>query len=100
MGCCGQKRSAAASAGGSVAKSMPAPQSTQAVKPETGSPAIRDPGPGAVVLRYLERSRVLVPGPVSGRHYEFSQARPLQPVDPRDAELLLATGFFARATRL
>lgn len=62
--------------------------------------AASSPGAGAapgVRLRYLERSPVLVRGPVTGRQYEFSGSRPVQRVDGRDAEALLRTGFFRRA---
>ncbi len=48
----------------------------------------------AVTLRYLENSPIRVPGPVTGRQYEFSGARPVQAVDRRDAVALLRTRFF------
>lgn len=51
----------------------------------------------AVMLHYLERSPILVQGPVTGRPYEFSGARPDQSVDVRDAEALLRTRFFRKA---
>lgn len=50
----------------------------------------------AVMLHYLERSPILVQGPVTGRPYEFSGARPDQSVDVRDAEALLRTRFFRK----
>jgi hypothetical protein len=50
-----------------------------------------------VTLRYLERSRILVRGPASGRQYEFSADRAVQHVDGRDAPALLETRFFRRA---
>jgi hypothetical protein len=50
-----------------------------------------------VCLRYLETTRVLVKGPASGRHYEFSGNMPVQAVDARDAGALLGTRFFRRA---
>ncbi len=48
-------------------------------------------------LRYVEQAPVFVRGPVSGRRYEFSGARPIQSVDARDAEALLRIRFFKRA---
>ncbi|KAB2834153.1 MAG: hypothetical protein F9K48_06855 [Candidatus Brocadia sp.] len=50
----------------------------------------------AVMLHYLERSPILVQGPVTGRPYEFSGSRPDQSVDVRDAEALLRTRFFRK----
>jgi hypothetical protein len=49
-----------------------------------------------VTLRYLERSPILVRGSLTGRHYQFSDATPVQAVDPRNATALLRTGFFRR----
>jgi hypothetical protein len=50
-----------------------------------------------VALHYLERSRILVRGPASGRQYEFSAQHPVQQVDSRDVPALLGTRFFRRA---
>lgn len=50
----------------------------------------------SVSLRYLERSPILVRGPITGRHYQFSAAQPVQPVDSRDADALVRTRFFRR----
>ena len=47
-------------------------------------------------LRYLQQSPIRVGGPVTGKHYDFSGAQPVMPVESRDAEALLRTGFFAR----
>jgi hypothetical protein len=55
------------------------------------------PGGRGVVLRYRERARVLVRGPVTGRPYEFSAEQPTQSVEARDAEALLRTRHFVRA---
>jgi hypothetical protein len=49
-----------------------------------------------VSVRYLENSPIRVRGPVTGQQYEFSGSRPVQPVDARDASLLLQTRFFRR----
>jgi hypothetical protein len=49
------------------------------------------------VLRYRERARILVRGPVSGRAYEFSPQQPTQSIEPGDADVLMRTGRFLRA---
>ena len=51
----------------------------------------------SVNIRYLEQSPIRVRGTVSGRHYDFSGAHPIQSVDDRDASWLLNTRFFRRA---
>jgi len=63
------------------------------------SGAIPDAMPGSrrVILRYRERARVMVRGPVTGQSYEFSAVQPTQSVDTRDAEVLLLTRYFIRA---
>jgi hypothetical protein len=48
-------------------------------------------------LHYLKNSPVRVRGMVSGKHYEFSNSRPAQPVDRRDLPGLLRTGLFRQA---
>ncbi len=99
MGCCGQKRA--------DLKSAPSPTTTPAVTPPL--PSSRQlpstglqtqgwtvPAYSSVTLQYLENSPIVVRGPVTGRQYEFSGARPVQSVDARDAEALLRTRFFRR----
>lgn len=83
MGCCGKSRSQHSGA-------LPAPPA------QARAWTVPD-GAHSVVLRYRERARVLVRGPVTGRAYEFSAGQPTQPVDARDAELLLRTRHFTRA---
>ena len=93
MGCCGQSRN-------ELQVAMPA-----ALRPAWPMPAVQGPdapaatagGARAVVLRYRERARVLVRGPVTGQAYAFSAGQPTQPVDARDAEALLRTRHFVRA---
>ena len=86
MGCCGQKRTALASA---VRTAVP-----PATPPARNSapPA----APGLVALRYLASSRILARGPATGQTYEFSGAQPVRAVDPGDAEVLLRTRHFRR----
>jgi len=52
---------------------------------------------GAVSLRYLARSAVVVRGPVTGMQYRFSGAEPVQRVARADRDALLRTGHFAMA---
>jgi hypothetical protein len=54
------------------------------------------PACAAVRLRYSQRAHILVQGPVTGRHYEFSGESPEQAVEARDAVPLERTGFFQR----
>lgn len=51
----------------------------------------------SISVRYRENSPIRVRGTVSGRHYVFSNSRPVQLVDARDAASLLSTRFFRRA---
>jgi len=50
------------------------------------------------MVRYLESSPIRVQGPVTGRLYEFSSQRPVQPVERGDADALTRTRFFRRAS--
>ena len=107
MGCCGQKRSqspAAVSTALHPAWPVPAVRTVQG--PDSpAAVAVAGAGRGLsgalagrrVMLRYREPGRVLVRGPVTGRPYEFSAARPTQWVEARDAEALLSTRRFMRA---
>lgn len=104
MGCCGQKRSQPPGAVRSTPRTAwPVPAVHGLNRPAgvavTGAGADM---PGAlagrrgVVLRYREPGHVLVRGPVTGRTYEFSAARPTQAVEARDAEALLRSRRFGR----
>lgn len=53
-------------------------------------------GQGAVTLKYVEDSPILVRGSTTGRHYQFSGVSPVQEVDARDAVAILRTGYFRR----
>lgn len=85
MSCCGQRRSAAAMPLAATRPAWPAPSMAHSH------------GTRTVVLRYRERARVLVRGPVTGQAYEFSADRPAQAVEVRDAEAMLRTARFVRA---
>ena len=73
MACCGQRR-------------------TDSIN--NSSQPVNEHGP--VMLKYLERSPIMVRGSTTGRHYQFSGSSPVQVVDGRDAAALLRTGFFRR----
>jgi hypothetical protein len=45
-------------------------------------------------LRYVRSAPLCVTGEVSGRLYEFSGARPIKTIDPRDLFQLLIMGYF------
>lgn len=49
---------------------------------------------GALGLRYLARSPIIVRGPATGIEYRFSAARPVQQVARADRDALLRTGHF------
>lgn len=79
MSCCGQKR----------AELMSTP------------PTAAEPGPGQsvhgfVLIQYLERSPLVVEGPVTGKRYTFSGPNAVQAVSPMDAETMERTRFFRR----
>jgi hypothetical protein len=86
MSCCGQMRSRASAAPHAMAASA----GIATIGPSVGRSR------GEVPLRYRDRAPILVRGPVTGRSYIFSGARPTL-VAPRDADLMLATRSFARA---
>ena len=105
MGCCGQKRAAL--------RSAPLPTVTRPspnLRTATSQPSIAGrqltvhtqsaqplPSHSSVALRYTETSPILVRGPASGRHYQFSGSNPVQAVDARDVAALLRTGFFSQS---
>jgi hypothetical protein len=94
--CCGQKRMAMRSAPAVVPKTVGVRQEASRVSSSLPQhhPAA-DPQPRSPVsLRYLETSPIRVHGPVTGRLYEFSGARPVQMVEAGDAAALARTRFF------
>ena len=111
MACCGQKREALTQlstvthprSAQPTAATTPA-RFTSFADPRPTPPAIA-PRPagvapfaapfGAVGLRYLARSPIVVRGPVSGIEYRFSAAQPVQRVARTDREALLRTGYFS-----
>jgi hypothetical protein len=49
-----------------------------------------------LAVRYVERSRLVVRGPATGRQYEFTLDKPTQMVAAQDADALLRTRYFVR----
>ncbi len=94
--CCGDKRTIITRQATGQPAPPERPASVNRGRPNSGAP--HEPAAWSMVkLRYLERSPVRVRGPVTGKHYDFSAADPIAPVEARDAEPLLRTRFFARA---
>jgi hypothetical protein len=104
MGCCGQKRAAFTSAPAAAVtrpsqnqpaatSQPPIPGQQVAAHTQSAQPL---PANSSVALRYTETSPILVRGPASGRHYQFSGSNPVQAVDGRDVAALLRTAFFRR----
>jgi len=80
----------------SATTSQGASISSTPIPNRTVSPARSAVG-SSVAIRYLQRPRILVLGPVSGKQYEFSVGSAIQVVDSRDVAGLLRTGFFSRS---
>ncbi|MBR0670487.1 hypothetical protein [Neoroseomonas soli] len=51
---------------------------------------------GAVSLRYLARTAIIVRGPATGTEYRFSGVQPVQRVARADHDALLRTGHFVQ----
>ena len=115
MACCGQKREALTQSSTvthpkrvqPTAATTPARFASFAdARPVPPAMALRQAGAasvgasvgapfGAINLRYLARSPIVVRGPVSGIEYRFSAAQPVQRVARADREALLRTGHFS-----
>jgi len=95
MGCCGRAR---ANLGVSRA-AIASPQTTVAGssrQPGLNQPVLRKLDTTEVTprLRYLGQASIVVHGPVTGQRYAFSAANPVQPVDLRDAGILVRSDYF------
>jgi hypothetical protein len=95
MGCCGKNRTVLNESATPVIP--PAQRQRPNVYPANARARTIRPMAATVSVRYLERSSVVVHGPVSGRRYAFSAANPVQPVDARDAGAFWHSRFFCRA---
>ena len=80
--CCGQKREALRNSAAAGTTSPAAAEGNGAAKA------------APMNLYYLRNVPVRLRGSATGRPYDFSSARPVQAVDPRDAVALLRTRFF------
>jgi hypothetical protein len=103
MSCCGQHRDALRAPVSAVHPSSMASPLNNAFQPALAAhgsmwnPASVALAGRGVQLRYRERAAVRVRGPVTGRSYEFSPARPVHAVDARDVDAMLRTRLFLRA---
>ena len=104
MSCCGQKRDAIADGARptnlvSSDRRGPAPSSAGSALPRApgrfDAPALPDRNLG-VTLRSRQRAALAVRGSATGKRYLFAGHGSTQAVDHRDAEALVATGWFER----
>jgi hypothetical protein len=98
MGCCGKLRTTV-SPETAVSSAAPryTPASFTAAAASVKQPSAAPPDPtAAVTLRCRHRGSTVVQGPITGKRYSFSGGGSMQAVDRRDAEALLASGFFDR----
>ena len=93
MPCCGQNRATLQT--NQTVAARPFPATVPVPAPTTPPPVTK--GAPAPRLRYKQSGHVVVRGPKTGWSYEFSTAKPVQPVEARDAQLLIATGLFEPA---
>ena len=92
--CCGKSRAEWRQLGaGKRAESKPVEDSPPSRVRAVALPAQAD----SVLVRYTEHRHVMVRGPLTARHYEFSGANPVRSVDARDATALLQARYFRRA---
>ena len=97
MGCCGHKRDGLRSTLQPSPSHAPAHGNTPGIDRRGARAAATPPlGHAVVAVRYVERSRLVVRGPATGRQYEFSAAKPTQIVAAHDADALLRTRYFVR----
>jgi len=93
--CCGQTRDAYRAA--EPAPYLPPPPTRAPSPAAVEAPGVQGGEPAVVRLRFNERARVRVRGPVSGADYVFSGSEPVRAVHAGDVEGLLRTGYFSRA---
>ena len=89
--CCGGKRSTIRPLP-PLRTREPSPRDLQA---PSSPPVVAETIDGLATLRYLREEAIRVVGPVTGRAYTFSGARPVQWVDPRDARMLGRSAIFS-----
>ena len=67
---------------------------SEPVRTEKGIVSAPELSSAQLSLRYVRSAPLCVTGEVSGRLYEFSGARPIKTIDPRDLFQLLIMGYF------
>ena len=75
MACCGQRRA-------------------EAVRQVSPDERLMNASAPTADLRFTQNSAVLVRGPITGRHYQFTDGACGHPIDARDAAILLKSGYF------
>jgi hypothetical protein len=91
MGCCGQRRAAAAT---------PAPQASERLNHfALPIPVVKPTAPvnKKSALRYIGLAPLSLRGPRSGRAYYFAKANDAESVDEQDIDAMLRTQLFVRA---
>ena len=78
MGCCGQGRAA-----------LVMGRATEQPRPVRSAAGVR--------IEFTQPTSVLIRGPATGRHYQFHAGARTQQVDPRDAAMLVKSGYFRLA---
>jgi len=94
MGCCGKARANLGVSRAAMARTMPPASGAGGTTAVTMRPRALAAGDGALGLRYVGQSDIVVRGPLTGKSYAFSQRDPVSSVDRRDAEILLRTRYF------
>ncbi len=97
MSCCGGKRAAFKSIPSPVTRpavEQPSPNDKQEFQSQQVPTTTSASSFTSMAITYVEKSPILVRGPVTGQTYRFSAANPIQSVDVRDAAVLLRTRFF------
>jgi hypothetical protein len=98
MSCCGDRRRTLTQSPARPAQPS-APKPTVARTIASASPALgaSSAAHAPVLLRYAGGADIVARGPVTNKAYAFSNVRPIQPVDARDAPILLRSPVFGRA---
>lgn len=92
MTCCGQGRTALRASQAAA----PKPSGARLAAARSGHAFIAALPNAVALVRYLGAAPIVVRGAVSGRAYQFSTGRTVQPVDARDVAGLLKKGIFRR----
>jgi hypothetical protein len=93
MTCCGQGRANLRTSQAAIPKS---PGARPAAVVGFGRAIVAAAQKPVAMVRYIGAAPIVVHGAVSGRTYQFTAARSVQPVDARDIAGLLKKGIFRR----